>query len=321
MSNIENKTEKEYYAPLAVFAYNRADKIVNCLKALAGNGCAKYSDVFVFCDGPKEGADSSKIDATRKAVDEFAATSPFREMQVIKAEKNKGLAASIIDGVTRIVNEYGKVIVVEDDLIVSDKFLSYMNGALDFYEGNSSIGAISAYTYPLKGLKSYNKDVYIMHKGDCWGWATWRDRWNNAAWADLDYETYLRDHELRKRFESTENGWDMIMLLQSLGKVNSWAIRWVLNLLQKGLCTVYPSKSYVTNNGFDGTGTHSNKSEENLYFAKLSDHPEICRFEELEPNLELEIEAAAFPRKGMKANLKYLAKRLYIRLTDIKMGY
>lgn len=320
MSSAENDIKLKDYAPIAVFAYNRADKILNCLKALGANAGAGYTDVFVFCDGPKEGANTEKIDETRKAVEDFAISSTFRNINVIKAEKNKGLARSIIDGVTKVVNEYGSVIVVEDDLIVSDKFLGFMNGALQFYADNDQIGAISAYTYPLKSLKSYDKDVYIMHKGDCWGWATWKDKWDNASWANIDYNEYLKDHELRKRFESSENGWDMIMLLQSQGKVNSWAIRWVLNLLKKGLCTVYPASSYVTNNGFDGSGTHSNKSEEDMYFAELSDHPDICNFENLEPDIDLEIEAARFPREGLKANIKYILKRLYVRLYDIKMG-
>ena len=50
----------------------------------------------------------------------------FKKIIVTINELNKGLANSIIDGVTYVINSHGKVIVLEDDLILSPFFLSYM---------------------------------------------------------------------------------------------------------------------------------------------------------------------------------------------------
>lgn len=306
------------YAPVVAFAYNRADKILGCLKSLEKNPEARDTVLYIYSDGAKSEKGAPKVEETRKALREYKKSAGFKEIYLIEAEKNKGLAKSIIEGVTEVINKYHKAIIIEDDLVLSDGFLKYMNGALDYYQNNKHIGAISAYTYPIKDLSEYQKDVYVMHKGDCWGWATWADRWNNASWAEVDFDHYFADRKLRCRFENTENGWDLLMLLQSQGKISSWAVRWVLNLLKKDLWTVYPRYSLVTNNGFDGSGTHSNKSEESHYFAELVKVDHDIIFENLSPDVLLEKQAAVFPRKGFKAGVKYWLKRIYVLFFDLK---
>jgi len=306
------------YAPVVAFAYNRADKIIKCLESIERNEEAKETDLIVYCDGAKSEKGLVKVEKTREALRAYKDRAGFSSVKIVEAPKNKGLAKSIIEGVTEVVEQYGRVIVVEDDLIVSAKFLEYMNGALDFYEENSNVGAISGYTYPLDGLKDYKKDVYLMHKGDCWGWATWKEAWDKASWADVDYDAYFKDGDLRRKFENTENGWDLLMVLQYQGKISSWAVRWVLSLLKRNLWTVYPKESYVTNAGFDGSGTHSSKTEEDHYFTKLATDDKKCSFELFEPDRRLEKEAARFPRKGFGMGAKYYLKRIYVTLFDLK---
>ena len=312
----EEKTQR--FAPVVAFAYNRADKIIGCLKALELNPEVRETDLIVFSDGPKSDGSKTAVGDTRRALHEYEKESLFASVQIVESPKNKGLAKSIIEGVTRVLKEYGRAIIVEDDLIVSDVFLSYMNGALDFYKDDASVGAISGYTYPLDGLNGYDKDVYALHKGDCWGWATWEDRWDNASWADFDYEAYFRDRKLRRGFEKTENGWDVMMLLQSMGKQNSWAIRWVMNLYKRGLYTIYPRESLVTNNGFDGSGVHSNSSDEKHFFTGLSGTIKQFRFVSPKTDPKLEKEAAHYPRKGFKNSIVYYMKRCYVYLYDLK---
>lgn len=308
----------EQYAPVVAFAYNRADKIIGCLKSLERNPEACRTQLYIYCDGAKNEKGISKVQETRDALHRYKDTAAFADITIIEADKNKGLARSIIEGVTEVINKHHRAIIVEDDLIVSERFLEFMNGALNYYKDNNKIGAISAYTYPIDALKAYDKDVYTMHKGDCWGWATWSDRWNSAAWADVNYDDYFKDKALRRRFENTENGWDLLMLLQSQGKISSWAVRWVLYLLKEDLLTVYPAISYVTNAGFDGSGTHSNKSEQDHYFTALTTKEGSIVYEDPEPDRLLEKQAAAFPRKGLKGSLKYYLKRCYVLLYDIR---
>lgn len=304
------------YAPVVAFAYNRPNKIIKCLESLEHNPEASETDLIIYSDGPKSESGLEAVEDTRRAIHDYKKASSFSRFEVVEAPTNKGLATSIIDGVTNVLKEYGRAIIVEDDLVVAASFLSYMNRALEFYRDNPRIGAISAYTYPLKSLRIYDKDVYVMHKGDCWGWATWDDRWDNASWADVDFDAYFKDKRLRRAFESTENGWDINMLLLKQGKINSWAIRWVLHLFKQNLWTVYPKESLVSNQGFDGSGTHSNKSDEAIFVRNLNDKKAEIALEKLEPDVDKEKEAARYPIKGGYACVIYVLKRIYCWLNE-----
>ena len=246
---------KESKAPVVVFAYNRADKLEQCIQSLEACVGASETTLYIICDGPKENS-ASKVEEVRRYVESYTPSSVFQKVIVEKKDKNVGLAGSVIDGVSRVLDKHGKVIVVEDDLIVKPRFLLYMNGALDYYEKRPEYGSISAFTYPLKELKDYREDVYATPKAECWGWATWKDRWNDALWADTDFQTYLNDRKTRVSFESLEAGLDRLMVLQYYDRISSWAVRWIYYLYCNNRLTVYPRNSLVTNEGFDGSGTH-----------------------------------------------------------------
>lgn len=308
MMDIENRTymSREEYASVAVFAYNRADKLENCIKNLEKCPEAAESELLIFCDGPKSDKDRENVEKVQTFAKEYASNPGFKSVNVIAASKNKGLAASIIGGVTDVVNKYGRVIVVEDDLVVEPSFLAYMNGALEYYRDDKKCGSVCAFSYPLKELKNYGKDVYFTRKADCWGWATWSDRWNDAKWADTDFEHYLNDRKLRWEFEGLEAGLDRLMYLQYKGKIDSWAVRWIYYLFQKGQLSVYPTKSRVINDGFDGSGTHiSNGFGEGFNSAVISDtvDPSIAAdstkitWEKCELSKELAQKSAKFPRR------------------------
>lgn len=275
LNGVKN-VDKNDLAPVVAFAYNRVDKIRNCLESLEKNVWCDCTKLYIFSDGPKVDGDV-KVIQTRKYLKSYVERSAFASCELIEAPYNKGLANSIIDGVTKIVNQYGKVIVVEDDLLFHDHFLMFMNKALDFYKKDGSIGAINGYTYPIEKLNRYGKYVYMLEKGDCWGWATWADRWSNAVWASVDFKEYLDNGKLRKNFEKLEYGWDNLMVAQMNGLVDSWAIRWVYYLWQNKLYSIYPRDSYVSNVGFDASGTHCNSSNTgNEYRSRLKhDNSEI----------------------------------------------
>ena len=145
-------------APICLFTYNRLSETIQTVEALQKNELAVESDIFIFSDGPKHEKDILLVNAVRKYIKSI---NGFRSITIIDSENNKGLAKSIIDGVTQIVEKYDKVIVLEDDLITSQNFLSFTNQALDFYEKNSNIFSISGYTLNLPSLSKYNKDLYL----------------------------------------------------------------------------------------------------------------------------------------------------------------
>ena len=285
------------YAPVAVFAYNRADKLENCIKNLEKCAETASTDLHIFCDGPKGDKDRDAVRSVHDMARAYSQTGPFKSVTVHAQEKNRGLAASIISGVTEVVNGSGKVIVVEDDLVVLPSFLTYMNEGLEFYRDEPKCGSVCGFSYPMKSLKAYDKDVYFTRKGDCWGWATWSDRWNGAVWADTDFESYLSDGKRRRDFESLEAGLDRLMYLQYKGSIDSWAVRWIYYLFTKGQLSVYPTKSQVINDGFDGSGTHISSGFGRGFNTDGGDAAEGFVWEKCELSERLARDCAVYPRR------------------------
>ena len=287
-------------APVVVFAYNRVEKISRCLEALEKNVLVNKTDLFIFSDGAKNSADNEKIENVRYILQKYKSKSNFQKIEIIKQTQNIGLANSIIQGVSKVISEYGKVIVVEDDIIASRDFLLYMNQALDYYEDMKEYGSVSAYTYPLVELQGYDKDVFVTRKGECWGWGTWFDRWCGVDWEVSDFNYYFHNRKQRKEFDKVEKGLDRMLCEQQKGKIDSWAVRWCYHLFTHNLLTVYPRISKVINIGFDGSGTNcGDLGESEMFINKessivgISEIPEFV-FERLPVNKKLESKAASY---------------------------
>lgn len=244
-------------APIVLFVYARPEHTKNTIEALSKNELASESQLWIFSDNAKKEKAIENVEKVREYIHSIENKNLFKSVKIIEAEKNKGLANSIIEGVTKIIDEYGKVIVLEDDLVTSKYFIKFMNEALDFYERNDSIWSISGYNLPIEIPKDYMKEVYLSYRGCSWGWATWKDRWNTVDWKVEDYKSFKHNYFKRKRFN--RGGPDMSQMLdnQMQGKCDSWAIRWCYEQSKQNKYTIYPVKSLVDNQGLDGSGTHS----------------------------------------------------------------
>src|SRR3989338_4006387 len=159
-------------APIVLFCYNRPSHTLQVLQALQKNPEAKNSELFIFCDGAKNENDLECINDVHKIIDNI---SGFKNVVVEKSENNKGLAKSIILGVSKIVEKFGRVIVLEDDLVISPYFLQFMNDGLDFYENDDRVISIHGYIYP---IKEKLPPTFFIKGADCWGWATWKRGWD-----------------------------------------------------------------------------------------------------------------------------------------------
>ena len=301
------------FSPVVLFAYNRVDKLEKCIKYLEKCPEALNTDLYLFCDGPKDDKGRAAVEDVQGFAHKYANNSTFKTVTVYAGKENRGLANSIISGVTEVINRHGKVIVVEDDLIVLPSFLKYMNGGLNYYQDDKKCGSICSFTYPVKELKNYNKDVYFTQKADCWGWGTWSDRWNNAVWADTDFAAYLSNFDLRRRFEGLEAGLDRLMYLQYKGRIDSWAVRWVYYLFQQDLLSVYPTRSQTINDGFDGSGTHTSRGFGKVINSNYNEVPEVFSWEKCEFTENIAKACAKFPRRFLPLyileTIRFMSKR------------
>lgn len=244
-------------SPVVLFTYRRVPK--ETINSLRRNELAKSSEIFIYSDGYKSEVDKQDVLSVRKYLKTIDG---FKSLTIVESEKNKGLAKSIIDGVTEVINKYKKIIVLEDDLIVSNDFLEYMNDALDFYKNDQKIWSISGYGPKLPCLENYNKDLYLSPRGSSWGWATWQDRWCNIDWGVSDFEQFQNDKQSIKRFNQGGNDLFKMLELQVLNKIDSWAIRWCYAQYKNNSYTVVPKDSKVFNDGFaDGMGTHNSGAD------------------------------------------------------------
>ncbi|MDU1277988.1 MULTISPECIES: glycosyltransferase [Clostridium] len=245
-------------APVVIFTFNRLDHTKRTIEALKENYLAQESELIIFSDGPRNEQEKLKVNEVREFIKNI---NGFKRITVIESEINKGLANSVIDGVTEVINKYGKVIVLEDDLLTSKYFLEYMNNALELYKDRNDIWSISGYTPNIDIPNEYKDEVYLIRRGASWGWATWNDRWKLNDWDIKDYRIFKKNKKMIRKFNLA--GSDMAPMLndQMEGRINSWAIRWGYNQYKFNMWTVYPIRSYVSNIGTDLSGTHSSKTK------------------------------------------------------------
>ena len=239
-------------APIVLFVYNRPWHTAQTLDALKKNDLAPESELFIFSDGPKNGQAQEKVFEVRKYL---KTVTGFKNITIIEKETNVGLANSVISGVTEIVNQYGKIIVLEDDLLTSPYFLTYMNTALDLYEHEEKVMQISGYMFPVNLNTNY--DAVFLPFTSSWGWATWKRAWDFFDAEASGYQILKTDKKLRNKFDLNNSYPYFHMLLKQMShEIDSWAIRWYWSFFKVNALCLYPKETFVLNIGMDGSGTH-----------------------------------------------------------------
>ena len=269
-------------APIILFTYNRPWHTCQTVEALQKNTLAEQSDLIIYSDAPK---DKSAIDLVNQVREHIKNIKGFKSLKIIERSENWGLAKSIISGVTEVIEEYGTVIVLEDDIVTSPAFLSFMNQALNYYKNNKKVWHVSGWSYPIENISE--EDVYFWRVMNCWGWATWQDKWKYFQ-KDTDYLIDNFSKKMIKDFDLDNSGifWPQI-LDNKQGTIDTWAIYWYATIfLNQGLC-LNSTQSYVRNIGLDGSGENC-KSDNDWSSITLSskhnlnlDHIEVDELEEV----------------------------------------
>lgn len=242
------------YTPIIIFAFNRPDALHATVEALQKNPESSDSDLFVFVDGPRNDSEKAKTDAV---VDYARGITGFKSLTVTSSPSNKGLGDSIIAGVTQVIDRYGMAIIVEDDLIVQPNFLRFINLGLEKYKDEKDVFSICGYTNKVKTPRGYAHDAYFCTRSSSWGWATWKDRWDSIDWRLEPWENFT----VHKKDFNRWGGSDCFGMLQGWkqGLNKSWAIRFCFNQFLQNKLSLFPVKSLVINDGFDGAGTNCKK--------------------------------------------------------------
>lgn len=252
-------------APIVVFTYTRFKELQLTLNALKRNYLAHASELIIFSDAPKNSNEASKVEEIRNYLKTI---SGFKKIKIYENEENLGLAQSVIQGVSQVVNQYSKAIVLEDDLVTSPNFLSFMNDALNFYESKHEIFSISGYTFPFKNFED-SFDNYFSYRASSWGWAVWSRSWKEVEWKDTAYKDLLTDKKFLKRL--TRGGIDLPKMLkkQLNNKIDSWAVKWCFHQAKNNQLTVFPKTSKVYHIGYGNGATHLSNISNSLFETHL----------------------------------------------------
>ncbi|MFZ4862638.1 glycosyltransferase [Sphingobacterium sp. Mn56C] len=295
-------------APIVLFVYNRPRHTRKTLAALERAILAADSHVIIFSDGAKSASDVDNVNKVRALI---AEPWHFQKVSIIERERNFGLAQNIISGVTQVIERYGQVIVLEDDLEISTYGLQYFNDALETYRTQEQVMEISGYMYPVKDADQL-PEAFFFRVANSWGWATWDRAWKHF---NPDIEALTKDFTKAdiKRFtlDHSENFWKQVQQFKA-GKINSWAIRWYLSIFNQQGLVLYPRQSMIQNMGTDGSGTHSDA--DTVYQVELANKALTAFPKELEENTAAYQAIQYFykNRKGslLERSIRYAKKRL-----------
>ena len=259
------------HAPVALFAYRRPDHLRRALVSLAANPDADQTALNIYCDGAKSATEREAVEQVRQIARGVQDLGIFQSVRVIERDHNMGLAESVISGVTQTLEGHDRVIVMEDDLVVSSDFLEFMNQALELYAINEEVISIHGFMYSVPPVLP---QTVFLRGADCWGWATWRRGWELF---ESDSRKLLK--ELDKSPDRAQFDFDgafpyrQMLKDQSEGTIDSWAVRWYASAFLANKLTLYPGQSLVENIGQEGSGTHSQSATSHAVMANGIDLP------------------------------------------------
>lgn len=301
-------SELQQLAPVVLFVYNRPKHTCQTVEALQANVLAAESDLFIYSDGAKKPEDEAHILAVREYI---RCIDGFKSVTIIERSENFGLSRSITTGVTDIVSTYGRVVVLEDDIVTAPFFLQYMNDALNRYEDHEQVMHISGYMFPINpaGLK----ETLFYRNTSCWGWGTWKRAWNIMGKdANLLKSKFTDEMKYRFNIDGAYGSWG-ILERQCRGEVDSWAIIWYASVFLCGGVCLHPSISLTNNIGHDGSGSHCH--ENHMYDVNVSNKL-ITIFEEVPVESHLALKRIRrYMLLSRIPTFKMVARRIYKLLT------
>lgn len=243
-------------APVVLFAYNRPQHLRRTIEALQLDPWAERTELIVHADGARDPRAQPGVEAVRRYL---RGVDGFRRIEIHERPDNLGLARSVIDGVSRVLRSHPALIVLEDDLIVSPRFLQVMNALLERYADEPRVFSVTGYSFPTASVRpprGYPFSVYFSPRISSWGWGTWRDRWESVDWEVRDYASFAVDPHQRRQLARWGDDLGEMLDAQMRGEIDSWAIRFSYAAHCQSRLSAWPIRSLVDNIGLDGSGMH-----------------------------------------------------------------
>ncbi|MDO7253865.1 glycosyltransferase [Helicobacter cappadocius] len=247
-------------APVLVMVYDRLDSLQNAIESLKTNELAKYTDLYVVSDAAYKDEHEEIILKIREYIKTIKG---FQKVKGICWEKNKGSFDSGKDAIEYIFSRYDRIISIEDDILVSNKFLEYMNNALEYYKDDKRIFSITSHIHHKKNLipRNYPYEIFPIKMFNPWGTAIWKDRYESIDWSLGGIEEFLKNKQKIAEFNKISP--HLFPLLQHMLMHNKkyTDVMICYDMFKNGKYTLYPIKPLSVNRGHDGRGEHCGKDK------------------------------------------------------------
>ncbi len=260
-------SSKNNYAPILVSVYDRLDTFSKCIDALQKNDLSVDSELFIVSDGPKDKSSVGRIDKVRA----FARNiNGFKKVNLIFRDENFGSFKSITEAERQIIKEFGRIILLEDDIIASPGFLRFLNSALEYYESNKTIFSVSSYVHPINYISKFNGYCITAPFHCPWGYATWLDRYDQIN-PNLNPLVDIKKDKYIYKYLTKYSPFILKSLIDDFKKNLGYIdVRISTQMMLKKMVSIYPAKSLSFNIGFDGSGERMKKESRTL--PDLIDH-------------------------------------------------
>ena len=253
-------------APIGVSTYVRLQHLQKIIAALQENTLAQQSELYVFSDAPKAG-DELRVAEVRNYL---RSVDGFRKVHIIERERNSRIENNR-GGMRMLLDRFGKMIFLEEDIVTMPGFLTYMNQALDKYEGDDRIFSVVGYCPPIRIPADYRHDVFFLRRFSAWGFGIWKNRYDSNKYITPEiYEKFAANKKRVSEFVR-EGGKDMMIMLkaEAYGQIDAWDVKAMYTQFLNNQYTIYPTQSLTQNIGHDGTGVHCGNTD--MFNVALSD--------------------------------------------------
>lgn len=241
-------------APIGMSTYGRLQHVQQTIAALQKNELAMQSELYIFSDAPKAG-DEERVEAVRRYL---RTVDGFKAMHLFEREKNDRVANNR-GGMRMLLEKFGKMIFLEEDIVTAPSFLSFMNEALDKYKDDPRVFAVNGYTPPVYIPEDYQSPVVLLPRFAAWGFGMWKEKFDEII-MDITPVMYreLRS-DSQRLMQYCVGGNDVVtqLWLQVHGYINALDVRNDYTMFVKGRqYVVCPTKSLAHTTGCDGSGEH-----------------------------------------------------------------
>ena len=302
-------------APIGLSAYARLDHLKQNIAALKNNYAAAKSHLYIFSDGPKDG-DHEKVSSVRNYLRKIDG---FKKIELVERKQNSRIMNNR-NGIKDLLDRYGKIIFLEEDIVTAPGFLDFMNNALNVYANDERIFSITGYTPPINATKFSNEDVFFLPRFNAWGFGIWKDRFQSIRYFDRNELRNIFKKIAMRKYISEYVGEDVLLMLQyeSENVIDALDVKAIFQQILTRRLTVYPRISLTRNIGHDGSGLHCDITDK--YDTPLWEKTTFEFTKNISINHDISEAHRNFRMIDHKKYLVYLAKRyrVYTILRNVK---